>query len=364
MSMPDLLLAACSGANPKAEAGHRDGWVSLYRFGEDRMAAAEIARTEVVSSPSFLAWSERHAMLYVASELAEGDGRVTALTVAKSCFEARNHVSTGGHAAVHLCLDRQDNHIFVANYQAEDRPNQVSVGAFALAADGTLGAMSGATEHHGKGPDKSRQERPHCHSVMVSPDNRLVAAADLGTDSLYLYTFDATAGSISLGKQLMLPPGSGPRHSVFHPTRPFAYVAGELDSTLVTVAIDTVSSEAHVVESVAATGEKVETRNYPSGIVISPDGHYVLIANRGADTIAVFWIDPETGIARLRSEVACGGRFPRAIRFDPSARYLAVANQHSDDITIFSWDFSKGALSQAPIARIEIPTPLDMIFVR
>jgi 6-phosphogluconolactonase len=95
---------------------------------------------------------------------------------------------------------------------------------------------------------------------------------------------------------------------------------------------------------------------------MTPDGHYVLVANRGADMISVFWIDPESGRPTLRSEVACGGRFPRAIRFDPSARYLAVANQKSDDISIFGWDFTKGVLSGKPLIKIDLQTPLDMIF--
>jgi 6-phosphogluconolactonase len=223
--------------------------------------------------------------------------------------------------------------------------------------------MIGSANHTGHGADPERQSRPHCHCVAISPDNRTLAAVDLGTDSVYFYSFDAAIGAITLATQLKLPPGSGPRHAAFHPSKPLLYVTGELDSTLMTVSIDTVSMEAHLVESIDATGRDVKARNYPSGIALSPDGHYLLIANRGADTIAVFWIDPETGFPHLRNEVTCGGRFPRAIRFDTSARYLAVGNQKSDDVSIFGWDFSTGRLTDKPIVKIDIPLPLDAEFI-
>lgn len=359
--MPELKLAISAGAHPAA--ARPAGFVALHGLDMERGKHRLLAETGAAPSPSFLAWSKDKAMLYVASELARGDGRVTGLALGENRLVAGNHVETGGNGAVHLCLDRQGQSLFVANYQGDERSGPVSVAVFALEPDGSLGAMTGSAEHHGHGPDHSRQSRPHCHSVTISPDNRILAAADLGTDSLYLYRFDARAGTISLARQLKLPPGTGPRHGVFHPTHPLFYMTGELNSSLMTVMVDTVSADAELVESIAATAIHADRRNYPSGIAISPDGHYVLAANRGADSIAVYWIDPQSGAARLRHEVPCGGRFPRAIRFDPTARYLAVANQKSDDVSIFGWDFSQGALSDKPLLQIALQTPLDMIFV-
>ena len=112
-----------------------------------------------------------------------------------------------------------------------------------------------------------------------------------------------------------------------------------------------------------ATARKIEGRNYPSGIAISPDGHYAMLANRGADTIATFWIDPETGLARLRDEVDCGGTFPRAIRLDAAGAVLAVANQRSGNVTLFACDFASGRLTPMPNGKVDLPAAMDMIFV-
>jgi 6-phosphogluconolactonase (cycloisomerase 2 family) len=198
---------------------------------------------------------------------------------------------------------------------------------------------------------------------MFSPDNRLLAVVDLGTDGLFLYRFDAGSGAIRLAQQVRLPPGCGPRHCVFHPSRPLVYVCGELDSTLLTLRYDADAGTAELVDSDAATGAGHAGRNYPSGLAISPDGHYLMLANRGSDTIATFWIDPETGMARLRDEVACGGRFPRAIRLDAAGRTLAVANQRSGNVSLFDRDFETGKLSPTPQRVIDLPSAMDVIFL-
>lgn len=356
-NVPEIELVVCAGDNAKGPPGHKEGRVALYRIVPEEGQAVEITRSLAAPSPSFLAWSAAYSTVYVASERAKGDGLITPLRLENEVFTAGQPVETGGNSAVYLSLDRQERYVFAANYQADDTSGPVSVAGFALEENGAMGAMSGSAGHSGHGPDKSRQSRPHCHSVMVSPDNKFLVAADLGTDSLYFYRLEK--GALSLEQQLKLPAGTGPRHSVFHPSRPHLYVTGELNSSLVTVALN---DPARVIASVDATALDTEDRNYPSGIAITPDGHYVLVANRGADTIAVFWVDPETGIARLRREVPCGDRFPRAIRFDPKARLLAVANQRSGDISIFAWDFFRGELSEKPLIKLDIPMPLDMAF--
>jgi 6-phosphogluconolactonase (cycloisomerase 2 family) len=198
---------------------------------------------------------------------------------------------------------------------------------------------------------------------MFSPDNCLLAAIDLGTDGLWLYHFDAASGAIRLAREVKLPPGCGPRHGVFHPSLPFVYVCGELDSTLFTLRYDAAAGSADLVGTEAATGAPHEDRNYPSGIAISPDGRFLMLANRGADTIATFSIDPETGLARLRDEVPCGGRFPRAIRLDRAGLVLAVANQKSGNVVLFDRDAGSGRLTAMPQGEIELPAAMDVVFL-
>jgi 6-phosphogluconolactonase len=243
---------------------------------------------------------------------------------------------------------------------------------FPIQVDGMLGDLAASARHEGSGPDKDRQATPHTHCVAFSPDNRLLAAVDLGTDGLWLYRFDAASGAVSLASQAKLPTGSGPRHCVFHPRESLVYVCGELDSTLVTLRYDLATGTADIVDTDAATkmpgkgaANKVARKdaNYPSGLAISPDGRYLMLGNRGSDTIAIFWIDPATGMARYREEVPCGGKFPRAIRLDTTGRVLAVANNKSGNVALFSRDFESGKLTAMPHGDFELPSAMDAIFL-
>jgi len=54
----------------------------------------------------------------------------------------------------------------------------------------------------------------------------------LGTDTINVYRYNDTNGEIHLnGDRIETRPGAGPRHLLFHPDKPLAFVANELDST-------------------------------------------------------------------------------------------------------------------------------------
>ncbi|MDB5554597.1 MAG: hypothetical protein JWL86_4581 [Rhizobium sp.] len=327
--------------------------------------------SHAVPDPSYLALSSLHKVLYVASENS-GEGRVSAVRLDADGLTLLGSVTTGGHAAVHLAIDQTGRWLAVANYRGEPKGRDLSLAVFPIQVDGMLGDLAASARHDGSGPDLDRQATPHTHCVAFSPDNRLLAVVDLGTDGLWLYHFDAASGTLDLASQAKLPAGSGPRHCVFHPREPLIYVCGELDSTLVTLRYDIAAGTADIVDSDAATNmlgkgavNKLGPKhaNYPSGLAIAPDGRYLMLGNRGADTIAIFWIDPETGMARYREEVPCGGRFPRAIRLDSTGRVLAVANQKSGNVALFSRDFESGKLTPMPHGDFELPAAMDAIFL-
>jgi 6-phosphogluconolactonase len=341
-------LLICSAAPGK-------GALALHRFGGETRALP------LAPNPSFLAASGKTQTIYVASERPEGPGLATALGWQHDTLKALSSQSTGGHAAVHLCLDRTERFLFAANYQAARAPGDASLTAFALSERGDLADPIAHFTHQGHGPDTSRQEGPHCHSVAISPDNRRLVAVDLGADRLFTYRFDSQAGRLAAEGETESPAGAGPRHAVFHPNGRMLYVTGELQSSLLTYAVG--DDGFKLASNMPATQRKPKSRNYPSGILVTPDGHHLLVANRGADTIAVFWIDPRSGLPTLKAEYECGGAFPRAIRFDRASRRLAVANQKSDTVALFDWDFAEGKLSAEPIEVTPVKAPLDMLFV-
>jgi 6-phosphogluconolactonase len=327
--------------------------------------------SHAVPDPSYLALSNLRKVLYVASENS-AEGRISALRLDADGLTLLGSVGTGGHAAVHLAIDQTGRWLAVANYRGEPKAEDLSIAVFPIRVDGMLGDLAASARHEGSGPNKDRQATPHTHCVAFSPDNGLLAAVDLGTDGLWLYHFNAASGALDLASQVKLPAGSGPRHCAFHPREPLVYVCTELDSTLVTLRYDPAQGTADIVDSDAATkasGKGAVNKlgpkhaNYPSGLAIAPDGRYLMMGNRGPDTIAIFWIDPETGMAHYREEVPCGGKFPRAIRLDNTGRVLGVANNKSGNVALFSRDFESGKLTAMPHGDFELSSAMDVIFL-
>ncbi|MGV3551122.1 lactonase family protein [Rhizobium sp.] len=357
------MLFATAAAQGKDRGGKPvPAATRLYEWSDRSRPPRLLYETDKAPSPSFLAYSKTMTTLFVTTE-SPGEGQVTALLLEGETLVPKGSRTTNGNAAVHAALDQTERWLAVANYRAERVADDAGIALFPVQADRGIGAIAASESPRGSGRDRSRQSSPHTHCVMFSPDNKLLAAVDLGTDGLWLYHFDAATGDLRLAREISLPAGSGPRHCVFHPSKPFVYICGELDSTLMTLRYDSGAGTAELIDLDAATGAAHMGRNYPSGITISPDGHYVMLANRGTDTIAIFWIDPETGMARLRDEVPSGGSFPRAIRLDRTGRMLAVANQKSGNVALFERDFASGRLTAMARGKVELPSAMDVIFL-
>ncbi|MFZ4355584.1 beta-propeller fold lactonase family protein, partial [Enterococcus gallinarum] len=101
--------------------------------------------------------------------------------------------------------------------------------------DGELKAADSIFHQEATGPHKN-QDHAHVHYTDLTPDQRLVVC-DLGTDRVYTYDVSEN-GKLNLVTTFTAEPGTGPRHLVFHPNGQFAYLFGELDSTVSVLSYD------------------------------------------------------------------------------------------------------------------------------
>jgi len=67
--------------------------------------------------------------------------------------------------------------------------------------------------------------------------------------------------------------------------------------------------------------------------VVSPDGRFVYVSNRGHDTLAMFAIDSASGRLTPLGNISTGGQTPR--NFNILGDRLYAANQGSDTIVQF-----------------------------
>ncbi|WP_141977812.1 lactonase family protein [Saccharothrix saharensis] len=296
-----------------------------------------------VPNPSFVIDAGR--WVYAVNE--KSDGEVTALAVgADGVPKVVGSRSTGGADPCHLALHR--GFLLSANYSSG------SVSVHPVLREGGLGERTDLVVHSGAGPDPDRQEGPHAHQVLPDPTGAFVLAVDLGTDSVHSYRL-SDEGKLTPAGTARVHPGAGPRHLAFHPSGKHAYIANELDSTIVVAAYD---------RGVLTPGQKVGTlpadvptgpRNYPAEIVVSHDGRFLYLSNRGHDSVAVFAVERGGASLRLVEVTPVGGKFPRHIVLDASGRFLLAANQNSDTITTFAVDRSTGKLRQTGTTASPIP---------
>ncbi|WNV83815.1 lactonase family protein [Umezawaea sp. Da 62-37] len=362
-----LVTGQAASAQPRAETTAYLGTYTTWSGGGTGIGLAaydqttgQLRQTGVfpgVANPSFVIEAGR--TLYAVNE--QTNGAVTSIAIgAGGGLRVINSQSTGGADPCHLALDPSGRYLLSANYSSG------SVAVHPVRADGGLGVRVDLAQHQGSGPDKERQEGPHAHQVLPDPVGKHLLAVDLGTDSVYSYRLDTTTGKLTVVSTAKVKPGAGPRHLAFHPSGSFAYLANELDSTIVAAAYDAERGLLTPAQTLRTTpiGTPATPRNYPAEVVVSADGRFVYLSNRGHDSVALFAV--EQGGARLRfvETVPTGGKYPRHIAFDPTGRFLFAANQNSNTATTFRVDLATGRLRptgtplSTPIPVCVVPTRL------
>jgi 6-phosphogluconolactonase len=277
------------------------------------------------------------------------EGVVTAYRIRHGELQYIDKQATRGSITAHVSFDRTGRWLFAANYRMGVdglRPPQAVV-VFPIEADGGLGAPASSVGHTGHGPNRERQEGPHPHCAVVSPDNRFVLVADLGIDRIVVYRFDADTGALAANDPpfAQMAPGSGPRHLVFHPSHRFVHVTDELASSVSTLSWDATSGALTPIQTASALpAGAVVVNNTCSDIGVSADGRFLYAANRGHDSIAVFAVDAATGRLTLLANHPTLGGTPRQFTLDPAGRFLLVANQGADRIVVLARDANTGLL--------------------
>lgn len=342
--------------------GESDG-IYIYRMS---LASGELNLVGSVKSdnPSFLAIDGRKRFLYAVNEVTEFAGKksgaVSAFSINQKTgnLEFVNQQPSLGGAPCYVSIDRKDKFILVANYVGGN------VSVLPLHRDGGLGRATDMQQHLGSGANPERQEQPHAHSIILDPANLFAFAADLGTDKIMTYRFDAKSGKLARTSPpwTQVKAGAGPRHFTFHPTGRFAFVINELNSTITVFAYRKALGALSELQTISALPQGYSGANSCADIHISPNGRFLYGSNRGHDSIVIFRIDENTGGLSYVEHVLTKGKTPRNFCIDPTGRFLLAANQKSDTIVTFRIDSASGKLRPTgQTTKVPSPVCLKMI---
>ena len=234
---------------------------------------------------------------------------------------------------------------------------------------------AGKVTVHTIGDDKTVQGEPiqtvetdiHAHCIETDASNRFAFVPHtVPRNAIYQFHFDEKTGMLTQNIVGNLNPGApiGPRHVLFHPSKPILYSSNENGSS---VSAYTVEEGEHpgilmdLQEDLSTLPADFDGDNTCAQIHIDPQGTFLYVSNRGHDSIAGFAIDEESG--RLS---AIGHQLteptPRVFNIDETGTLLFVGGQGSGRLATYRINRESGALS--PLANYAVgESPMWVLFL-
>ena len=309
------------------------------------------------SNPSYLAVSPNNKFVYAANENADSSsegigGSISAFAFDNGQLTFINKQFSGGKHPCYVAVDNSGKWVFAGNYSSG------TLAVFPTTSTGTIDAATQIITHTGTGPNKDRQEGPHVHATVLSPDNNYLFVPNLGIDKVMSYNFNKITGKLTASTQVSAnsEPGSGPRHIEFAPNKKYAYLAEEMSGTVVVYAYK--NGQLIKQQRLNALPKDFKGSFGGADIHVSADNRFLYCSNRGSsNSITIFKINKTNGNLTVIGHQSTMGKTPRNFNFDPTGNFLLVANQESDNIVILKINKTTGLLTTTG-KQISVPNPV------
>ncbi|WP_214072886.1 lactonase family protein [Mucilaginibacter sp. dw_454] len=340
----DLLLGGYTTDYPGSKG------IAVYRFDTKTGTVSFLNQFDSVDNPDFLAISNDHKFVYSCDvDTKGGEARVSAFKfdVASGKLELINSQPAGGINTVHIILDNENKHVILSHYSSG------SLTVLPVNKDGSVGPVSQTIQYTGSGPHKN-QKGPHVHSAMIAADGKKILVADLGTDHINVYDYDAGKAKPIIIESVVAEttnPGDGPRHMEFSPDKKFLYVIQELSAFVRVYKYD--NGKLTFVQAISMMPADF-AKNSAADVHLSPDGNFLYASNRGgANNIVQYAVNKQDGKLTFADRFDVS-KAPRGFTIDPSGNYLLSAGQEGNEIIIFKIDKTTGKLTLTD-NKIDIP---------
>ena len=326
----------------------------IYSFILDTITGTikDVKLAAKIESPTYFAISNNNQYLYSVAKKGSLGG-VAAFAISDQ-LQQINHQLTEGAPPCHVSIDSQQHLLFTGNY------HKGTVEMYGLDVEsGLIQPHPTVVQNTGSGPDE-RQEKAHTHYSALTPDEKYLLAIDLGIDQLITYQINNR--ELNEVARLAVKPGSGPRHLVFHPKAPIAYLMTEFSSEVLVLHYHEEDGSFEQLQAISTIPVDFTKNNQGSAIQLSSDGRFVYAGNRGHNSIAVLRVNEDDQQLSTVEYTSSKGNWPRDFVLDPSEKFVVVANQESSNLVLFARNEETGKLSLLESDNY-IPDPVCVKFL-
>jgi len=339
-----LVLASCTRPDILTlfVGTYSDGF---YAYDFDQRAGKFIGEGPVAKAempnPSYL--TVHGNKVYAVSEMPDARASVWAWRWGGNGFELINCQPTGvmpdpdrasapfrGEDPCYVSTD--GTLLAVANYSGG------TLATYRLREDGSIAPLDSLLVSGTGGPDQSRQESPHVHCAIFSPEGKHLFFSEFSADEIG--RLDVYAGGVrNYCRAASLHADYGPRHLLFDDAGQHLYVIGELSGDITVFDY----ADGNLTEKQVIKADRMDARG-AADIHFSPDGKYLYASLRlRGDGIVVFEVGPG-GLLNYVGYTATGPH-PRNFNITPNGRYVLVCCRDNDAVEVYARDAATGLLT-------------------
>lgn len=314
--------------------GSRGKGIQLFELDPQSGTIEHLSTFAEISNPSWVAVSPSGKRVAVASEHLNGESRTCLLKAETDGSLSLAGTVPSGDCTCHAAFSPDGRLIATAAYMGGE-VQLMEISGSGFAGDPRVYAYSGRGHNH------ERQESPHAHQVVFSPDGRFLYVTDLGTDRIWCHRIDDGRLSKPVSATV-LPAGEGPRHMAVDWERSLAFVLGELTGNLHLLTRDRESGVLkHVHAAPTLPGDWNKTPS-AAAVRLHPTQPVVHVSNRNGGLLSSFRLDPDSRRLEAIGMLELGDPSPRDFNISPDGRWVVVGGQESGNIYIHPIDSESG----------------------
>lgn len=288
-------------------------------------------------------------LLFVGKETkTEGDDLVLSYRILENgALEEIDSEHTQGLAICALTVDTESKYIFALNFESRSMAMLKYDEEGKLELADTYAFTDPGSYEIGYGPT-DRQDGAYPHGVNVMPDGEHLCVCNMGSDKIYIFGIDRENDKLipCPDKTVTIDGGEGARHLEFSADGKFAYMNTEMGCTVYVFAVEEDSSLTRL-QKLSTLDPNIENpaKGWCSVTIISEDGKYLYVGNRGQNNIVCYEIGKD-GLLTELGFFDCYGQSPRGLSFGYDDKVIFATCNTSGTISVIARDKDTGALGE------------------